>query len=399
MSNDISSNTEAPSNEPIQTPAVPEFVEWIKDRRQTRRNVIASITAWPDGTEPELQATIQLIFERYAISIDGLQKYIIEGALVMDGVASFVVCERFGYSVFNALCQFSKVLSANQKERNSSGWEITFFEPDLTYKKVLNAWVISDCTFSNIHGPQGIRNIAEAPEVVKYEIGVHGNHQSDDEKVLAQAQSVLDKFNELNENPYDSERKHGIPAVYILRQAILEDHNYAWSWQCNLAMAFFDSWTNGNRPADIHKKANEGAARFMCNLFGVDVTQFDEWKSLEKDWKDIPESVAMVPIATYDCVEFSRYTLAWLDGAMPEGTLLYAPKAEVEAKRISGLKMLASIPSAEEVEAKSKTSVEPVNHDQPADEVQPEGNYPHSDKTLDASSTHHAEDTRGREQW
>ena len=150
----------------------------------------------------------------------------------------------------------------------------------------------------------------------------------------------------------DTEKKTGGPAFQFasIRDALQADEGYAWSWQCNLAMAFYDSWTNENRPADIHRKANEGAARFMYNLFGVDVKTFEAYKALEKDWGDIPETVAMTPVATYDGVEFTRYTLGWLNGMMPEGTVLYAPKADVDAKRLTTLQMLASIPTADQVQ-------------------------------------------------
>jgi hypothetical protein len=60
-------------------------------------------------------------------------------------------------------------------------------------------------------------------------------------------------------------------AMDIVRDAVTEDFAYAWSWHCNLAMAFYDSGVD-------HKTANEGAARFMQILFGVDTKENQNFK-------------------------------------------------------------------------------------------------------------------------
>jgi hypothetical protein len=52
-------------------------------------------------------------------------------------------------------------------------------------------------------------------------------------------------------------------AMDALREAMLEDYSYAWSWHCNIAMASQDAGAP-------HKEANERAAGFMRNAFGVD---------------------------------------------------------------------------------------------------------------------------------
>ena len=159
-----------------------------------------------------------------------------------------------------------------------------------------------------------------------------------------------------------------------LKLALQKDLDYAWTWHCNLAMAFYDSWNNETRPADIHRKANEAAARFMKQAFDVDVKQCKQYQDIAADSKDIPETVAMVPVATYDGVEFTRYTLCWLNGAMPEGTTLYAPESEVWAKRLTTAQMLASIPTAEEVEAANAVpAIEEAAV--PMEEIQPEGDH------------------------
>ncbi|MCL4316518.1 MAG: hypothetical protein M1527_06755 [Gammaproteobacteria bacterium] len=52
-------------------------------------------------------------------------------------------------------------------------------------------------------------------------------------------------------------------AMDALRKAMEEDYGYAWSWHCNVAMAAVDAGAP-------HKEANERAAGFMRNAFGVD---------------------------------------------------------------------------------------------------------------------------------
>jgi hypothetical protein len=57
-----------------------------------------------------------------------------------------------------------------------------------------------------------------------------------------------------------------------LKKIIKEDNSYAWSWHCNIAMAFQDE-------GGSHEIANKAAARFMQSTFDVDITKFKEWKS------------------------------------------------------------------------------------------------------------------------
>lgn len=54
------------------------------------------------------------------------------------------------------------------------------------------------------------------------------------------------------------------------------DHDYAWSWHCNIAMPMLDALPD----AITHKQANRAAARVMQHLFGIDVTTFNEYKSI-----------------------------------------------------------------------------------------------------------------------
>lgn len=97
-------------------------------------------------------------------------------------------------------------------------------------------------------------------------------------------------------------------AFDTLKQAINADSDYAWGWQCNIAMAIYDEsrpqcycalgdeeWT-GHKPDcsivrahdarhfEEHRLSsafcNNAAARFMKLCFDVDVTQSPQWKSL-----------------------------------------------------------------------------------------------------------------------
>jgi len=52
-------------------------------------------------------------------------------------------------------------------------------------------------------------------------------------------------------------------AFDTLKQAMLEDSEYAWSWHCNIAMMVQDAGAS-------HEVANIGAARFMKLCFDVD---------------------------------------------------------------------------------------------------------------------------------
>lgn len=61
-------------------------------------------------------------------------------------------------------------------------------------------------------------------------------------------------------------------AFDTLQEAIHSDSGFAWTWQCSLATAIMEEGTN-------HEQANRAAARIMQELFSVDVTKCDQWKS------------------------------------------------------------------------------------------------------------------------
>jgi hypothetical protein len=63
-------------------------------------------------------------------------------------------------------------------------------------------------------------------------------------------------------------------ALNILKQAILDDPEYAWAWHCNLAMSAYDEGLP--RPA-----ANRAAARFMKILFDIDMTKHEFFKDTQ----------------------------------------------------------------------------------------------------------------------
>lgn len=69
-------------------------------------------------------------------------------------------------------------------------------------------------------------------------------------------------------------------AFSLLQDAMKRDRGYAWSWHCNIAVTIIDS-------IDVsHEKGNRAAQDVMQQVFEIDVTQFDEWKSFEKHWAD-----------------------------------------------------------------------------------------------------------------
>jgi hypothetical protein len=62
-------------------------------------------------------------------------------------------------------------------------------------------------------------------------------------------------------------------AMDVLRAIMKEDHEYAWGWHCNVAMAAVDAGAP-------HGKANEYAGQFMNNAFGINTADIfrDRWE-------------------------------------------------------------------------------------------------------------------------
>ena len=67
-------------------------------------------------------------------------------------------------------------------------------------------------------------------------------------------------------------------AVQVLREAFKKDPDFAHTWHCNIAMAFYDSLIIDNSSERvkllINAIANDGAARFMKMAFDVDVDTY-----------------------------------------------------------------------------------------------------------------------------
>lgn len=62
--------------------------------------------------------------------------------------------------------------------------------------------------------------------------------------------------------------KHAIEA---LSHEMQTDPDIAWGWHCNIAMPIMDVLDCS------HKDANEAAAHLMQRLFGVDITQHEQY--------------------------------------------------------------------------------------------------------------------------
>jgi len=62
-------------------------------------------------------------------------------------------------------------------------------------------------------------------------------------------------------------------AMNVLKKAFHEDPDYAHSWHCNLAMAFYDASgpveTDSNDHIEQLRIGNDGASRFMKLAFDV----------------------------------------------------------------------------------------------------------------------------------
>lgn len=168
-----------------------------------------------------------------------------------------------------------------------------------------------------------------------------------------------------------------ISALVAFKDQVRKDSVFAWSFLFNMAMSYLDAYAPQEKTPELEERAYRGAAVFMEMILHCEIKQHPKWKGLEELWSTrskVALQEEMVPVATYDGVEFTRYTLSWLNGAMPEGTMLYAPASEVKAKRLTTAQMLASIPTAEEIQA---SNAAPVVEEAlaPLEDTQPEGDH------------------------
>lgn len=62
-----------------------------------------------------------------------------------------------------------------------------------------------------------------------------------------------------------------VKSFEIIRQELINDPEYAWSWHCNIAMCSYDEGLS-------LLKANKAAVRFMKVLFGIDTSKNEHYK-------------------------------------------------------------------------------------------------------------------------
>lgn len=104
------------------------------------------------------------------------------------------------------------------------------------------------------------------------------------------------------------------------KEALQADNDYAWSWHANLACCIMDE---GSTP----KQANQAAARFMTLAFDIDVTQFDQWKSLPWAGLESHNTAFMVhdesnPSRRGICYSYrTHFDIVWDDGTKQNGIL------------------------------------------------------------------------------
>ena len=60
-------------------------------------------------------------------------------------------------------------------------------------------------------------------------------------------------------------------AMTVLAKNFRDDPDYAYSWHCNLAMAFYDSMNDIDHESR-HRAANEAAGRVMKAFFDIETT-------------------------------------------------------------------------------------------------------------------------------
>jgi hypothetical protein len=76
-------------------------------------------------------------------------------------------------------------------------------------------------------------------------------------------------------NNNQEEKTEAGKAIETLSAQMKSDPGYAWSWHCNLAMLAVDAGAK-------HGAANRQAAQFMSNVFDVDTSLDEKYKSA--DW-------------------------------------------------------------------------------------------------------------------
>ena len=91
------------------------------------------------------------------------------------------------------------------------------------------------------------------------------------EGISDKAGVILDVFKDENDKNKTEKVISIKKAVDTLKEVMHQDPNYAWSWQCNLAMCAYDEGVS-------HAAANRAAARFISLLFDIDMTTSEHFK-------------------------------------------------------------------------------------------------------------------------
>jgi hypothetical protein len=130
--------------------------------------------------------------------------------------------------------------------------------------------------------------LARQPQAVQDMLWLAYAHGADSNEAdyLLEARSDLQVT---DENPDAAD------AYARLVKAILDDHDYAWSWHCNIAMSVNDALAAAKGHVDYterHHTSNEAAALAMSRLFGADMRDHPAFPKRAQE----PAEVAQPPV-------------------------------------------------------------------------------------------------------
>lgn len=174
-------------------------------------------------------------------------------------------------------------------------------------------------------------------------------------------------------------------ALVVIGDAMRHDLDYAWSWHCNIAMAFLDSRGDATLHT-AHEIANLAAARFLKQLFNVDTTGHRGFVTPEPPVEifvtedtppeDVAASVAaeVGPARQLETAEYMRKGDLWR--AFNETTWTEIP-SEMIGERIPRLRTWeARRPCAQKGDTERVNSSSPIPPHPRLAELTP-GNVPH----------------------